>query len=118
MAPGLRHGGRAFDVRLPLAGRHNVINALEAAAACDALGLEADVLRQGLAQCIAPPGRLEPVTGPEDECIVLVDYAHTDDALENVLRSLRPFVRTPARLHVVFGCGGDRDRMPVDCVGR
>jgi UDP-N-acetylmuramoyl-L-alanyl-D-glutamate--2,6-diaminopimelate ligase len=63
-----------------------------------------------LASCAAPPGRLEPVTGPDDAFAVLVDYAHTDDALLNVLTALRPLVGPKGRLVTVFGCGGDRDR--------
>jgi UDP-N-acetylmuramoyl-L-alanyl-D-glutamate--2,6-diaminopimelate ligase len=70
----------------------------------------ADAIRQALAACVAPPGRLEPVTAPDDPFAVLVDYAHTDDALLNVVTSLRPLVGPAGRLTVVFGCGGDRDR--------
>jgi UDP-N-acetylmuramoyl-L-alanyl-D-glutamate--2,6-diaminopimelate ligase len=100
----------SIDIHLPLAGRHNVINALEAAAACFALGADRTTLTDALACCAAPPGRLEPVTEPGDPVTVLVDYAHTDDALANVLRTLRPLVPDGASLRVVFGCGGDRDR--------
>jgi UDP-N-acetylmuramoyl-L-alanyl-D-glutamate--2,6-diaminopimelate ligase len=99
-----------FDLHLPLAGRHNVANALEAAAACSALGVDRWSLLEALSNCGAPPGRLEPVTGPGDPVTVLVDYAHTDDALANVLRTLRPLVPSGGSLRVVFGCGGDRDR--------
>jgi UDP-N-acetylmuramoyl-L-alanyl-D-glutamate--2,6-diaminopimelate ligase len=100
----------SFDVDLPLAGRHNVANALQAAAACFALGVNRSSLQEALGDCAAPPGRLEPVTGPGDPVTVLVDYAHTDDALANVLRTLRPLVPDGGSLRVVFGCGGDRDR--------
>jgi UDP-N-acetylmuramoyl-L-alanyl-D-glutamate--2,6-diaminopimelate ligase len=99
-----------FDACLPLVGAHNVINALQAAAVCHALGLDGNSLKQSLETCSAPPGRLEPVTGPKDSFAVLVDYAHTDDALDNVLRGLKPIVQAGAKLRVVFGCGGDRDR--------
>jgi UDP-N-acetylmuramoyl-L-alanyl-D-glutamate--2,6-diaminopimelate ligase len=99
----------AFMLRLPLVGRHNVANALQAAAIGHRLGLNGDALLDGLSQCNAPPGRLEPVTGELDPFTVLVDYAHTDDALDNVLRALRPVVPSGGRLRVVFGCGGDRD---------
>ncbi len=105
-------------VRLPLAGRHNVANALHAAAACWALGVDGATLRTALEQCAAPPGRLEPVTMPHDDFSVLVDYAHTDDALDNVLRTLRPLVPAGGRLRVVFGCGGDRDRTKRPRMGR
>jgi UDP-N-acetylmuramoyl-L-alanyl-D-glutamate--2,6-diaminopimelate ligase len=101
-----------FDLTLPLIGKHNVSNAMQAAAVCHFLGLSGDALAGGLSRCTAPPGRLEPVTRAGDGFAVLVDYAHTDDALDNVLRSLRPIVDSEGRgkLRVVFGCGGDRDR--------
>jgi UDP-N-acetylmuramoyl-L-alanyl-D-glutamate--2,6-diaminopimelate ligase len=74
------------------------------------MGLDRSMLRHGIETCNAPPGRLEPVTTSEHSFAVLVDYAHTDDALENVLRALKPVVPTHGKLRVVFGCGGDRDR--------
>jgi len=67
-------------------------------------------LQQGLSSCVSPPGRLEPVNSDHNEFTVLVDYAHTDDALKNVLKAIRPFVPTNNKLCVVFGCGGDRDK--------
>ena len=97
-------------VATPLVGMHNLANALQAATVAHHLGVDAGELRAGLATCTAPPGRLERVTGPDAPFTVLVDYAHTDDALDNVLAALRPLVPDGARLHVVFGCGGDRDR--------
>ncbi len=102
-----------FTVGLPLVGRHNAINALEAAAAAWTCGVSATHLAQTLEQCEAPPGRLQPVAmqaGGDAGYSVLVDYAHTDDALLNVLTSLRPVVPVGGALRVVFGCGGDRDR--------
>jgi UDP-N-acetylmuramoyl-L-alanyl-D-glutamate--2,6-diaminopimelate ligase len=99
-----------FECSLPLLGLHNVSNALQAAAACSCLGVDGESIRVGLEACAAPPGRLEPVTTAADAFAVLVDYAHTDDALRNVLTASRPFLRAGARLRVVFGCGGDRDR--------
>ncbi len=100
----------AFELRLPLAGRHNVSNALLAAAGAWALGAGEPALATALSTCSAPPGRLEPVPVPGGLFTVLVDYAHTDDALRNVLEALRPLVPDGGRLRVVFGCGGDRDR--------
>src|SRR5690606_20277441 len=100
-----------FECNLPLIGRHNVMNALQALAVAHLMGLDQSQLEQGLASCAAPPGRLEPVTKPEDGFAVLVDYAHTDDALEHVLRALRPVAESSGgKLRVIFGCGGDRDR--------
>jgi len=100
----------AFELRLPLVGAHNVANALLAAAIVAEAGLDDDAIRAGLAACAAPPGRLEPVTTPDDPFAVLVDYAHTDAALANVLRAVRGIVPGGGRLVLVFGCGGDRDR--------
>ncbi len=102
-----------IDVTLPLVGRHNVANALQAAAAAHAvMGVKGEALARGLASATAVPGRLERVAhlGAGREPGVLVDYAHTDDALANVLAALRPLVPGGGRLVVVFGCGGDRDR--------
>ena len=106
----LRGPWGAFDVALPLVGSYNAANVMQAVAACHLLGLDADALREGLAACTAPPGRLERITEPDDPYTVFVDYAHTDDALEKVLRGLRPLVPASGGLRVVFGCGGDRDR--------
>ncbi|MCP3903654.1 MAG: UDP-N-acetylmuramoyl-L-alanyl-D-glutamate--2,6-diaminopimelate ligase [Planctomycetes bacterium] len=97
-------------VVLPLVGRHNVANALQATAAAHALGVDAATIRRGLESVGAPPGRLEAVSARDDDVTVLVDYAHTDDALTNVLTAVRPLVPDGARLITVFGCGGDRDR--------
>ncbi len=94
------------EISLPLLGDFNIANAL--AAAATALGLDrsvADVAR-GLAAAPQVPGRMERIS--DTPCIVLRDYAHTPDALERALTSLRPL--TAGRLIVVFGCGGDRDR--------
>lgn len=98
--------GRA-ELRLPLVGLYNVSNALAAAAAAWSLGVPTDVIAAGLEQGRGVPGRLERVEAGQDFG-VLVDYAHTEDALETVLETLRPLVS--GRLIVAFGCGGDRDR--------
>jgi len=99
-----------FDFELPLVGRHNAMNALQAAAAASLCGVGAERLGEALRACSAPPGRLQPVSVPGAGFSVLVDYAHSDDALRNVLDALRPTVPEGGRLRVVFGCGGDRDR--------
>jgi len=99
--------GRSFLVRLPLIGDFNVYNSLAALAAGHAMGLN---LRESIAHLkTAPqvPGRLERVTD-QTRFQVYVDYAHTPDALDNALRTLRAL--RPERIITVFGCGGDRDR--------
>ena len=99
--------GGEVDVRTPLAGHFNVENALAAVAACDALGVPVESAAAALADAGRAPGRFEPVEGGQSFA-VLVDYAHTPDSLENVLRAAR--LLTDGRLICVFGCGGDRDR--------
>ncbi len=98
-----------IDARLALVGRHNVMNVLQGVAAAFALGLTRDELAEALGSVSAPPGRLEPVGAGSPT--VLVDYAHTDDALEKALLATRALAdANQGRLWVVFGCGGDRDR--------
>jgi len=94
-------------VKTPLLGRHNVSNHLAAAGLALAAGFEFQTITVGLAALDSVPGRLEPVNCGQD-FLVLIDYAHTDDALKNVLTTIRPLCK--ASLTVVFGCGGDRDR--------
>jgi UDP-N-acetylmuramoyl-L-alanyl-D-glutamate--2,6-diaminopimelate ligase len=95
-------------VSMQLIGRHNIENALAAAAvAGEAMGLSVHQIATGLRDAIGAPGRLQAVRLGQPFA-VLVDYAHTDDALENVLAALRPLTR--GKLRVLFGCGGDRDR--------
>ena len=90
-----------------LIGEHNVMNLLGAVATGLALGLAPDVIARALAGVSAVPGRFEQVRAGQP-FLVVVDYAHTPDALERVLATARKI--TPGRLAVVFGCGGDRDR--------
>ncbi len=96
-----------LELECPLPGLFNVQNALAAVAATRALGVEPDTIRDALPSFGRVPGRFEPVDEGQ-EFGVLVDYAHTPDSLENVLRAAREL--TSGRLHVVFGAGGDRDR--------
>lgn len=93
-----------------LVGAHNVQNCLGAVAAAVAMGLSFDQALDGLASFAGVPGRLESVDVAKKEMPfrVLVDYAHTDDALRSVMRALREL--KPSRVITVFGCGGDRDR--------
>jgi UDP-N-acetylmuramoyl-L-alanyl-D-glutamate--2,6-diaminopimelate ligase len=104
-------GARAVDAPMP--GRFNVANALGALAAVHALGGDLDELVAALERGVPVPGRVEPVDVGQDFA-VLVDYAHTPDSLENVLRAARELAgdgeETRGRLVCVFGAGGDRDR--------
>ncbi len=103
----LEHKGRSFLVRLPLIGDFNVYNALGALAAAHLMGLNLRETIARLRDVPQVPGRLERVND-QGRFHVFVDYAHTPDALDNVLRTLREL--KPSRLITVFGCGGDRDR--------
>ena len=98
--------GKIYLVRVPLIGRFNVANALAALAAANSLGISLREAVLSLAKAPQVPGRLEAVPAKR-QFQVFVDYAHTDDALLNVLKTLREL--SPNRLIVVFGAGGDRD---------
>jgi UDP-N-acetylmuramoyl-L-alanyl-D-glutamate--2,6-diaminopimelate ligase len=91
----------------PLRGTFNVYNCLGAVTAAREVGVEDGAIAEGMASLKGVPGRLEPIEVGQ-EFTVLVDYAHTPDSLENVLRAAREL--TVNRLMIVFGCGGDRDR--------
>jgi UDP-N-acetylmuramoyl-L-alanyl-D-glutamate--2,6-diaminopimelate ligase len=116
--------GLTFDVRTPrgslhvrskLVGRPNVYNILAAVSTATALGVPFDAIERGLQMLEGVPGRFQVVSGPKDEITVVVDYAHTDDALRNLLETARPLAR--GRLITVFGCGGDRDRTKRPLMG-
>ena len=96
-----------FELSSPLTGRFNVSNVLGAFATARSLGVDPAVAIDAIAGAGQVPGRFQSVSEGQDFA-VLVDYAHTPDSLENVLRAARGV--TEGRLHVVFGCGGDRDR--------
>jgi UDP-N-acetylmuramoyl-L-alanyl-D-glutamate--2,6-diaminopimelate ligase len=100
--------------RAPLPGRFNVLNVLCAIAAVRALGVDDEQIAQALPHAAKVPGRFEPVDEGQPFA-VLVDYAHTPDSLDNVLRAARPL--TQNRLIVVFGAGGDRDRAKRPLMG-
>ena len=94
-------------VELPLIGEFQALNALAAAAICLSLGMEFPAVADGLANLKPVKGRLEFVGKTETGAAVFVDYAHTPDGLDVLLRAVRP--HTAGRLKVIFGCGGDRD---------
>jgi UDP-N-acetylmuramoyl-L-alanyl-D-glutamate--2,6-diaminopimelate ligase len=100
----------AGTVTVPLVGTHNAFNAVAAAVATRLLGADAAAVRSGLAGLRAPRGRLEPVHDSTDAIRVFVDYAHTDDAIRQVLAAVRPGVPAGSALVAVIGAGGDRDR--------
>ena len=103
------------DIESSLVGRPNVYNLLAATAAATALGLPGTAISAGLARLAGVPGRFEVVSHPSDDITVVVDYAHTDDALRNLIETARPLTR--GRVVTVFGCGGDRDRTKRPLMG-
>ena len=106
--------GKSYLVRVPLIGRFNVANSVAALAAANALGISLRDAVLSLGKSPQVPGRLELVPAKR-QFQVFVDYAHTPDALRNVLKTLREL--EPHRLIVVFGCGGNRDRQKRSLMG-
>ena len=98
--------GGTLSIRSPLVGRPNVQNILGVVAAAVGLGLPASAIESGIARLERVPGRFQLVSSSTDDVRVVVDYAHTDDALKNLLETARPL--TEGRLITVFGCGGRR----------
>ncbi len=116
--------GLTFDVRTPrgtlhlrskLVGRPNVCNILAAVATGVALDVPFNAIEQGVSALAGVPGRFQIVSSVTDGVTVVIDYAHTDDALRNLLETARPLAR--GRLITVFGCGGDRDRTKRPLMG-
>ncbi|MGE5282071.1 MAG: UDP-N-acetylmuramoyl-L-alanyl-D-glutamate--2,6-diaminopimelate ligase [Chloroflexota bacterium] len=112
---GNRPAGGGVEVRTGLPGQFNVANALGAFAAAVEMGVEPEISVEGLARAERAPGRFEPIDEGQGFA-VLVDYAHTPDSLENVLRAARELGK--GRLLAVFGAGGDRDRDKRPKMGR
>ena len=120
----LTFDGLEFDARTPkgsvhvrskLVGRPNVSNVLATVATATALDLPSAAIERGLANLTGVPGRFELVSGSGDDITVVIDYAHTDDALKNLLETARPLAQR--RVITVFGCGGDRDRTKRPLMG-
>ena len=116
--------GLQFDVRLPkgvvhvrsrLVGRPNVYNILAAVATASALDVPIEAMEKGIRQLPGVPGRFEVASNRDDDVTVIVDYAHTDDALRNLLETARQLAAR--RLITVFGAGGDRDRTKRPLMG-
>jgi UDP-N-acetylmuramoyl-L-alanyl-D-glutamate--2,6-diaminopimelate ligase len=99
----------------PLVGRPNVYNILGVVGAAVGLDLAPAAIEQGLAALDRVPGRFQVASGADDDVRVVVDYAHTDDALKNLLETARPLAQ--GRLITIFGCGGDRDRTKRPLMG-
>ncbi len=112
----LRYYGREMEITIPLAGDFQAMNILCALGiAAEMTGTPFEMIRH-IEKIHGAKGRLELVTTTPKGAAVYVDYAHTPDALENVIRALRP--HTTGRLHVVFGCGGDRDATKRPIMGK
>jgi UDP-N-acetylmuramoyl-L-alanyl-D-glutamate--2,6-diaminopimelate ligase len=114
----VRAPGARIELATPLRGRFNVYNVLGALAAARALGVPMRTAAAAIETAGQVPGRFETVDAGQPFAVV-VDYAHTPDSLDNVLSSARELVTAPgARLHLVFGAGGDRDRGKRPMMGR
>lgn len=120
----LRLSGLRFTIRTPrgpvavrssLVGQPNVYNLLAAVATASALDIPIDAIERGIEQLPGVPGRFQVVSSAQDDVSVVVDYAHTDDALKNLLETSRSLA--PGRLVTMFGCGGDRDRTKRPLMG-
>ena len=107
--------GEKVSVELPIPGRFTVYNALTVLAVAGCLGISLEETALALATATGVKGRIEVVPTPGTEYTVLIDYAHTPDGLENVLRSVRDFCK--GRIISVFGCGGDRDPIKRPIMG-
>src|SRR5262249_3426316 len=104
-----------LHIRSPLVGRPNAYNILAAAAAAMALDLPFSAIETGIAALAHVPGRFQLVSDAADDVRVIVDYAHTDDALKNLLETARPMAQ--GRVVTLFGAGGDRDRTKRPLMG-
>ncbi len=111
----LKWRGESFEVELPLIGEFQALNALTAAGLALSLGASVADVCKGMAQLEPVKGRLEFVGETKDGAGVFVDYAHTPDGLDVLIRAARP--HTAGKLVVIFGCGGDRDRKKRPLMG-
>lgn len=111
----IENNHRRLSIRTPLVGRPNVYNILGVAGAAMSLDLPPEAIESGVGRLEGVPGRFQMVSVTTDDVRVVVDYAHTDDALKNLLETARPLAQ--GRLITVFGCGGDRDRSKRPLMG-
>lgn len=114
----LLYHGKKLPFSLPVPGDFSVENGALAAAAGLSLGIPAQLVQRTLADFPGVPGRLERVREVPDNISVFLDYAHTPDALEKLLHSVRDFAAPDQRILLLFGCGGDRDRSKRPEMGR
>jgi UDP-N-acetylmuramoyl-L-alanyl-D-glutamate--2,6-diaminopimelate ligase len=110
----VHHRGKKFPVHSEMIGKVNVYNILAACCAGFSYGIQPEVISRGIASCPAVPGRFERLDEGQP-FVVVVDYAHSDDALRNVISVARGL--SPKRIITVFGCGGDRDRTKRPLMG-
>ena len=108
--------GQEIPVALPIPGRFTVYNALSVLGIVKSLGIDLNTAVKALSNVEGVKGRIEVVPTPGKDYTILIDYAHTPDGLDNVLRSVRDFCK--GRLIAVFGCGGDRDPIKRPIMGR
>ncbi len=109
---------RLFRIHTPIPGRFTVYNTLAAISCAYSEGIPPDLIRYALRGMSPIPGRLERVVLPSRKFAVYLDFAHTPDALENVLQTLRSVMPKEGRLTLLFGCGGDRDKQKRPLMGR
>jgi UDP-N-acetylmuramoyl-L-alanyl-D-glutamate--2,6-diaminopimelate ligase len=111
----VEYGQTRFPIQSALMGHINVYNILAACSAGFSFGLSPETIAKGIAECRAVPGRFERVDEGQPFAVV-VDYAHSDDALRNTIAIAREL--TPNRVITLFGCGGDRDRSKRPLMGQ
>ncbi|NTW54974.1 MAG: UDP-N-acetylmuramoyl-L-alanyl-D-glutamate--2,6-diaminopimelate ligase [Chlorobaculum sp.] len=109
---------RTMTMNVPLPGAYNVMNMLEAFAVGVGLGIDPETALRGLSNADSVAGRMERIWSADRSCCAIVDYAHTPDALSKALETLRAVTPAGAKLAVVFGCGGNRDRQKRPEMGR
>ena len=105
----IQAGEIAYPVNSSLIGKFNAENILCATATGNAMGLTQEAIKNGLKQCASIPGRMESIA-LRSGATAVIDYAHTPDAYDKVLSTIKDMVVEPGVLHIVFGCGGDRDK--------
>ena len=105
----IQAGEIAYPVNSSLIGKFNAENILCATATGNAMGLTQEAIKNGLKQCTSIPGRMESIA-LRSGATAVIDYAHTPDAYDKVLSTIKDMVVEPGVLHIVFGCGGDRDK--------